>query len=307
MTYPLPVNFGSGSTVTNTQINNWSELINTLALIVAAEPMMPTAHVATTGAETYTIAAGTVTTINGTTIDGVAVSATGAVNGGGDYILVKDAPATSGAGSANSTQPANGLYQVTAVATNITVVRASQMAAGATAGAGPPSPAGMLIGVMAGTINIGNAWWVSSPNNPSAAFTYGSTAIAFTQALVTPLSVQTLANKRIMKRVGNIASSATPAIDTDLYDIFQITTLATGIKGFTITGTPQHGDRLELEITDNGTSQSIGGWSTWPVIPSGVANPPPATSPGKKMTLMLKYDATYNTWVCMAVDAKGYN
>src|ERR1700691_3094891 len=99
MTYPLPATFSGSATVTNTNINNWSALINALALTLAGVPMMPTARVATTGAETFTITAGRVTTTNGTTIDGVTVSAPGAANGLGDYILIKDAPAASGVGS----------------------------------------------------------------------------------------------------------------------------------------------------------------------------------------------------------------
>jgi hypothetical protein len=306
MTYPLPATFSGSATVTNTNINNWSALINALALTLAGVPMMPTARVATTGAETFTITAGTVTTINGTTIDGVTVSATGAANGLGDYILIKDAPAASGVGSTYSTQPANGLYQVTAVATNITLARATQMSAAATAGAGPNSPDGMLCGVMAGTVNIGNAWWVSAPNNPSAAFTYGSTAIAFTQALVTPLSGQVLANKRIAKRVGTMTSSATPAINTDLYDTFKITLQAVPITSWTVTGTPQDRDELTLCITDNGTTQNVS-WTGFTHISSGVASVPNTTSPGNKMTLKFVYDADYTAWALIAADVGGYN
>jgi hypothetical protein len=307
MTYPLPFAFGSSATVTNTNINNWSQLINALAVILAGVPMLPTARVATTGVETFTIVAGSVTTINGTTIDGVTITSSGAVNGSGDYVLIKDAPAATGVGSPNSTQPANGLYQVVAVATNISVVRATQMSAAATAGAGPNGPDGMLIGVMAGTINIGNAWWVSSPNNPSAAFTYGSTAIAFSQALVTPLSFQALANKRIIKRVGAVASATSNviSINTDLYDTFKITALAAPINSWTITGTPQDRDELTLCITDNGTSQNVAGWSTW-AWSSGVAFLPVTTPAGNKMTLKFVYDADYTKWVLLAADLSGY-
>lgn len=74
----------------------------------------------TVGSETFTIAAGAVTQIAGTTLDGV----TPAVN---DRILVKDAPAATGVGSANSSQPGNGIYIVTNNTTNLTVSRATDM------------------------------------------------------------------------------------------------------------------------------------------------------------------------------------
>jgi hypothetical protein len=78
------------------------------------------ARLATTGAETYTISGGAVTQITGTSIDGV----TGAVN---DRIVIKNAPASTGAGAgagtANTTQPANGIYIITNATTNLTVQR----------------------------------------------------------------------------------------------------------------------------------------------------------------------------------------
>ncbi len=69
---------------------------------------------------TYTITAGDVTSLSGTTIDGVAVIA-------GDRVLVKDAPATTGTGSAGSTQAGNGIYTVVSAAGPITLARATDM------------------------------------------------------------------------------------------------------------------------------------------------------------------------------------
>jgi hypothetical protein len=292
MTYPLPTNFTSGSTVTATNLNNISSLVNTLWVLVAGVPALPTAHAATTGSETFTITSGAVATINGTSIDGVSVATN-------DYVLVKDAPATTGTGSVLSTQPANGLYQVTGVATNISLTRATQMSASG----GAVTPAGMFVVVMAGTVNGGLGWNVSSPNSESA-FTYGTTAVAWTQLTAPPTVAQTFQNKRITKRIGSVGTGTTISIDTDNYDIFQVTALASGITGYTITGTPNHGDRLELEITDNGSTQALGGWS-W-ITPCGAVSLPGFTTPGKKMTFSLKYDSTYTTWVCLAVDVKGY-
>ncbi len=298
MTYPLPINFGPlNPSVSAANINNWSSLINTIWLLLAGVPVMPTARVATVGTETFTVAAGAVTTINGTTIDGVSVSATGALNGLGDYVLIKDAPATTGVGTVNSTQPANGLYQVSVVATNITLVRATQMSSSGAA----TTPAGMIVAVMAGTTNGGLGWSVTSPSSAAA--------IAFGPAWVTPnpIGSQTVTNLRVTKRISTVvsATSNTIAINTDLCDIFKITALAVPVTTWTITGTPQHGDTFELEIVDNGTSQSLEGWAAW-VKANGVTSLPQFTSGGKKITLKLKYDADVPSWVCLAADLKGY-
>lgn len=80
----------------------------------------PSVKAATTSALSFTIAAGAVTQITGTTVDGI----TPAVN---DRILIKDAPAATGAGSTNSAQPGNGIYVVTNNTTNLTVSRATDM------------------------------------------------------------------------------------------------------------------------------------------------------------------------------------
>src|SRR6202044_1620998 len=75
---------------------------------------------ATTTTPTFTISSGNVTTISGTALDGYSP----AVN---DYILVKDAPASTGTGSSNSSQPGNGIYIVTSNTTNLSVSRATFM------------------------------------------------------------------------------------------------------------------------------------------------------------------------------------
>lgn len=125
------------------------------------------ATAATTGVETYTISTGTVTSISGTTVDGVTMAV-------GEYLLIKDAPAASGTGSAGSDEPGNGLYAVTAVGTSITLSRASDMS-------GSVGPSGAAVFVEGGTKNAATGWLVTTPNNPATAFTYGVTAMQFTQ------------------------------------------------------------------------------------------------------------------------------
>lgn len=129
-------------------------------------PSKYSARAATTGSETYTIASGTVTTINGTTVDGVSISI-------GDYLLIKDAPSASGTGSAGSSQPGNGLYQVTANTTNLSVSRAADMS-------GSVIPAGAYVFVEAGSTYAASGWVVTTPSS-NAAFTYGTGSIQWTQ------------------------------------------------------------------------------------------------------------------------------
>lgn len=58
--------------------------------------------------------------------------------------------------------------------------------------------------------------------------------------LLTTSSTETVTNKRVTKRVETVASSATPASNTDSYDVTKITGLAVAITSLTsgLTGTP---------------------------------------------------------------------
>lgn len=129
------------------------------------------ARLATTGAESFTVAGGAVTTITGLTggaapvIDGVTV----AVN---DRLLIKDAPAATGAGSANSNQPGNGIYRISALGTGqVTVVRAVDMDTSA-----ETSPGAFLF-IEEGTANSDVAFVLTT----NAPITLNTTTLAFAQ------------------------------------------------------------------------------------------------------------------------------
>jgi hypothetical protein len=124
------------------------------------------ARAATVGTETYTIASGAVTVISGTTLDGQSPNV-------GEYILIKDAPASSGTGSVGSSEPANGLYSVTSNTTNLSVTRSADET-------GSISPAGSYVFIESGSTWAATGWVVSTPNT-NAAFTYGTGNIAYTQ------------------------------------------------------------------------------------------------------------------------------
>jgi hypothetical protein len=121
---------------------------------------------ATVGTETFTIISGSVTQIAGTTIDGVSPAV-------GDRVLIKDAPAATGVGSVNSTQPGNGIYMVTANTTNLSLTRSAD-ASGANA------PAGAFVFSSGGTINSSAGWAVYIPAS-NTGFVYGTSNIAWTQ------------------------------------------------------------------------------------------------------------------------------
>lgn len=110
----------------------------------------------------------------------------------------------------------------------------------------------------------------------------------------------------IIPRVNTVASSATPAINTDTTDIFTITALAAAITSMTtnLTGTPVNGQKLQIRIKDNGTARAIT-WGT-SFVSSGVATLLATTVISKTHLIQLEYDSTAAKWVCMAVDATGY-
>lgn len=126
------------------------------------------ARVATTGAETYTISGGAVTQITGTSIDGVSISI-------GDRILIKNAPAATGAGAgagtANTTQPANGIYTVTGNTTNLTVQRSDD------ANINADVTAGLFVFVAEGTTNADNGYVLTTNDT----ITLNTTGLTFTQ------------------------------------------------------------------------------------------------------------------------------
>lgn len=109
-----------------------------------------------------------------------------------------------------------------------------------------------------------------------------------------------------LSRVNSTASSATPAINTDTTDEFDITALATNITSMTssLTGTPRNGQTLMIRFKDNGTARTI----TWGASfqSSGVATLLATTVINKTHYVGLRYDSAAAKWICLAVDAAGY-
>jgi hypothetical protein len=110
---------------------------------------------------------------------------------------------------------------------------------------------------------------------------------------------QTLSNKRITKRTGTVASSATPTINTDNYDVYEITALAAAITSFTtnLTGTPVDGDTLVIRITDNGTARAI----TWgSSFEASTVALPTTTVISAMLTVGFIWNTATSKWRCVA-------
>lgn len=125
-----------------------------------------------------------------------------------------------------------------------------------------------------------------------------------TSAVVGINDTQVLQNKKIVPRIGTIASTATPSINLDLYDQYNITALAIAITSVTLSGSFVDGQRLLVRIKDNGTARSI----TWGAsfLNSGVAQLPTTTVVSKTHLVGLIYDAVATKWICVASDVTGY-
>jgi len=112
-------------------------------------------------------------------------------------------------------------------------------------------------------------------------------------------STNTLTNKRVTARVGSTTSSATPTINTDDYDCYKITALATAITSFTtnLSGTPSDFDELTIRIKDDGTARAI----TWGAsFANHGAILPTTTTVSKTLTVKFIYDSVAAVWGCVS-------
>jgi hypothetical protein len=173
----ITANLDFGSTYTGINVitpTNPGDIANKgyVDAVKQALDIKDSARLATTGGETYTIATGAVTQITGTSIDGVTAVV-------GDRILVKNAPATSGAGAgsgtANTTQPANGVYIVTNATTNLTIQRSID------ADVNADVTSGLYLFVSEGTAAAGKGYVLITPD-PIVLNTTGLTFTIFNGA-----------------------------------------------------------------------------------------------------------------------------
>ena len=109
-------------------------------------------------------------------------------------------------------------------------------------------------------------------------------------------STNTLTNKRITKRTGTVASSATPTINTDNVDEFYITAQTEAITSFTtnLSGSPTSGQGLFISIT--GTAARAITWGA--SFSNGPVALPTTTVTTTALSVFFRYDGT--VWRCMA-------
>lgn len=158
-----------GATPSNGADLTTKSYVDSAAVAGATGGMLAPCHIVTQGSETYTISAGSVTQIAGTTINGYSPQI-------GDRVLIGTAPSSTGTGTGynlSNTAP-NGVYTVTGNTTNISLSRASDMS-----GSNPPS--GKFVWNQYGDWSGRTLWFCQEPQGGS--HTYGTGTIQFRPVL----------------------------------------------------------------------------------------------------------------------------
>ena len=144
-----------------------------------------------------------------------------------------------------------------------------------------------------GTLNLTRATVYASSNSGSLVnFSAG------TKTVITGFVAQDFAGGYI-NRVGTATSSATPSINTDLYDVYQLTAQAADITSFTtnLTGTPAN--RQVLVICIKGTAARAITWGA--SFSSSTITLPATTVSTDELYVTLMYSSVSATWVCVGV------
>ena len=103
---------------------------------------------------------------------------------------------------------------------------------------------------------------------------------------------------RIVPRWAGIVSSATPSVNSDKYDSYDITLLATDITNFTTTGTPTNFQKLYIRITPDATPRTIA-WDAAKFV-TGIVTLPATTVASKTLSVLFIYNINTSKWVCQA-------
>lgn len=109
---------------------------------------------------------------------------------------------------------------------------------------------------------------------------------------------ETLTNKRFTPRVLGTTSSATPSINTDNCDIYQLTAQTADITSFNMSGTPVEGDCLIIEITGTG-ARAIDWNGGTDYFESSTVTLPTTTVTTAKLTVGFLYNDVTNLWRCV--------
>lgn len=127
---------------------------------------------------------------------------------------------------------------------------------------------------------------------------------AVTGTLTVNTATQTLTNKRLQKRVVATTQSATPTINTDNGDIFEIVGLAQAVTSMTtnLSGTPLEGEMIQIIFKDDGTARAI----TWGASFVAQIALPTTTVISTPLSVTFQYRTSAvwtatSAWYCMSV------
>ncbi|MBP7834939.1 hypothetical protein KA025_02525 [Candidatus Saccharibacteria bacterium] len=133
---------------------------------------------------------------------------------------------------------------------------------------------------------------------PAVASTYVHTLPAATTTIVGTDATQTLTNKRITARVGSTTSSATPTINTDNVDFYELTAQTVDITSFTtnLSGTPTNAQTLHIAIT--GTAARAITWGA--SFEASTTALPTTTVSTNRLDVLFVWNAATSKWRCLA-------
>jgi hypothetical protein len=237
---------------------------------------------ASTSASTATTQAGTATTQAG-------IATTKAAEAAASALTALNAPGTS-ATSTTSLTVGTGAKSLT-IQTGKSIVVGMEVVIAYTT-----TPTTRMVGTVT-AYNSGTGALDVTVSSTSGSGTQAAWTVSLTAAGgVTLAGAETLTNKRITARVGSTTSSATPTINTDLYDIYKLTAQTVDITSMTtnLSGTPTDGQVLIIQIT--GTAARAITWGA--SFEASTVALPTTTVTTAMLTVGFLYNSVTSKWRC---------